>query len=80
MELRHLRYFVAVVDAGSITRAAQTVRVAQPSLSRQLRQLEDEVGEGLFDRTGRRAQLSAAGQVFLPPRATSWLAPMAPWR
>jgi DNA-binding transcriptional LysR family regulator len=66
MELRHLRYFVAVVDTGSITRAAQTVRVAQPSLSRQLRQLEDELGERLFDRSGRRAQLTAAGEVFLP--------------
>jgi DNA-binding transcriptional LysR family regulator len=66
MELRHLRYFVAVVDTGSITRAALTVRVAQPSLSRQLRQLEDEVGERLFDRSGRRAQLTAAGEVLLP--------------
>ncbi len=44
MELRHLRYFVAAVEAGSITRAAAVVRVAQPSLSRQLRQLEDESG------------------------------------
>lgn len=66
MELRHLRYFVAVSDAGSITRAAGMVRVAQPSLSRQLRQLEDEVGESLFDRSGRRVRLTAAGEVFLP--------------
>ncbi len=66
MELRHLRYFVAVADAGSITRAATVVRVAQPSLSRQLRQLEQEVGEPLFDRSGRRARLTAAGEVFLP--------------
>ena len=53
MELRHLRYFLAVVDAGSITRGAHAVRVAQPSLSRQLRQLEEEIGEPLFDRSGR---------------------------
>jgi DNA-binding transcriptional LysR family regulator len=66
MELRHLRYFVAVAEAGSITRAAAVVRVAQPSLSRQLRQLEEEVGEPLFDRSGRRARLTAAGEVFLP--------------
>ena len=66
MELRHLRYFVAVAEAGSITRAAHVVRVAQPSLSRQLRQLEGEVGEPLFDRSGRRARLTPAGEVFLP--------------
>lgn len=66
MELRHLRYFVAVAESGSITRAAQLVRVAQPSLSRQLRQLEQDVGEQLFDRSGRRVRLSAAGEVFLP--------------
>ena len=66
MELRHLRYFVAVAEAGSITRAAHAVRIAQPSLSRQLRQLEDDVGEPLFDRSGRRARLTPAGEVFLP--------------
>lgn len=66
MELRHLRYFVAVAEAGSITAAASVVRVAQPSLSRQLRQLEDEVGEVLLDRSGRQATLTPAGEVFLP--------------
>ena len=66
MELRHLRYFVAVAEAGSITRAAHAVRIAQPSLSRQLRQLEQDVGEPLFDRRGRRARLTPAGEVFLP--------------
>lgn len=66
MELRHLRYFVAVAEAGSITRAAHLVRVAQPSLSRQLRQLEEEVGKPLLDRSGRRARLTPAGEVFLP--------------
>lgn len=66
VELRHLRYFLAIVDAGSITRGAQVVRVAQPSLSRQLRQLEDEIGEPLFDRSSGRSRLTAAGQVFEP--------------
>lgn len=66
MELRHLRYLIAVVDGGSITRGAQSVRVAQPSLSRQLRQLEDELGEQLFDRSSGRAQLTAAGRVLVP--------------
>jgi len=66
MELRHLRYFLAVVDAGSITRGAHAVRVAQPSLSRQLRQLEEEIGEPLFDRSSGRARLTVAGQVFVP--------------
>ncbi len=66
MELRHVRYFLAIADAGSITRGAQAVRVAQPSLSRQLRQLEAEIGEALFERSGGRARLTAAGEVFLP--------------
>jgi DNA-binding transcriptional LysR family regulator len=66
MELRHVRYFLAIADAGSITRGAQAVRVAQPSLSRQLRQLEAEIGETLFERTGGRARLTAAGEVFMP--------------
>ena len=66
MELRHLRYFVAVAEAGSITGGAHAVRVAQRSLSRQLRQLEQEVGEPLFDRSGRRARLTPAGEMFLP--------------
>ncbi len=66
MELRHLRYFVAVAENGSITRAAQVVRIAQPSLSRQLRQLEEEIGEPLLDRAGRAARLTPAGELFLP--------------
>jgi DNA-binding transcriptional LysR family regulator len=66
MELRHLRYFVAVAEAGSVTAAAHHVRVAQPSLSRQLRQLEEDIGEPLLDRSGRRARLTPAGEVFLP--------------
>jgi DNA-binding transcriptional LysR family regulator len=66
MELRVLRYFLAVVDEGSVTRAAGAVAVAQPSLSRQLRALETELGVSLFDRSARMLRLSAAGEAFLP--------------
>ncbi len=66
MELRTLRYLVAVSDAGSVTAASRVLHVAQPSLSRQLRQLERELGIALFDRRDGRLTLSAAGQQFLP--------------
>ncbi len=66
MELRLLRYFLAVVDDGSVSRAAATVSVAQPSLSRQLRGLEAELGVTLFDRSQRSLRLAPAGEAFLP--------------
>ncbi|QIK75815.1 LysR family transcriptional regulator [Nocardioides piscis] len=66
MDLRLLRYFVAVVDTGSVTAAARHVRVAQPSLSRQVRSLERQLGLVLFDRVEGRLTLSSAGQRFLP--------------
>ncbi|MDN5796371.1 MAG: LysR family transcriptional regulator [Intrasporangium sp.] len=66
MELRTLRYLLAVADEGSITAAAAVVRVAQPSLSRQLRGLERDLGLELFVRDGGRLRLSAAGRQFLP--------------
>jgi LysR family hca operon transcriptional activator len=66
MELRHLRYFVAVAEEGSLTAAAEKrLHTAQPSLSRQLRDLELEVGTQLFVRTSRGVVLTAAGQAFL---------------
>jgi LysR family hca operon transcriptional activator len=66
MELRHIRYFVAVADAGSLTVAAErTLHTSQPSLSRQIRDLEDEVGAQLLTRTPRGIELTAAGRAFL---------------
>jgi LysR family hca operon transcriptional activator len=66
MELRHLRYFVAVAEAGSLTvAAARRLHTSQPSLSRQLRDLEDEVGAQLFVRGARGVELTSAGRAFL---------------
>ena len=66
MELRHLRYFVAVAEAGSLTVAAERkLHTSQPSLSRQIRDLEDEVGAQLLRRSARGIELTPAGQAFL---------------
>jgi LysR family hca operon transcriptional activator len=66
MELRHLRYFVAVADAGSLTvAAARKLHMSQPSLSRQIRALEDEVGAQLLTRSARGIELTPAGRAFL---------------
>jgi LysR family transcriptional regulator, hca operon transcriptional activator len=66
MELRHLRYFVAVAEAGSLTvAAARKLNTSQPSLSRQIRDLEDEVGAQLLTRRARGIELTPAGRAFL---------------
>src|SRR5271154_6768018 len=66
MELRHLRYFIAVAEAGSLTVAAQRMlHTSQPSLSRQIRDLEDEVGVPLLTRKARGSELTPAGRAFL---------------
>jgi LysR family transcriptional regulator, benzoate and cis,cis-muconate-responsive activator of ben and cat genes len=66
VELRHLRYFVAVAEMENVSRAAtQRLHVAQPSLSRQIRDLEDEVGVPLLERTARAIRLTDAGRAFL---------------
>ena len=66
MELRHLRYFVAVAEAGSLTVAAErNLHTSQPSLSRQIRDLEEDVGAQLLRRTARGIELTPAGQAFL---------------
>jgi LysR family transcriptional regulator, hydrogen peroxide-inducible genes activator len=66
MQIHQLRYFCAVAKMGSFTRAAQHEHVAQPSLSQQVRKLEDELGTRLFDRLGRTVRLTRFGEAFLP--------------
>lgn len=65
MELRHLRYFVTVAELGSLSKAAIALYVAQPPLSRQIKDLEDEVGVPLLIRSSRGVALTAAGEAFL---------------
>src|SRR5262245_54228885 len=64
MELHQLRYFVAVAQAGSFSRAAERCHVSQPSLSQQIQKLENKLGHRLLDRLGRRAVLTEAGKVL----------------
>jgi DNA-binding transcriptional LysR family regulator len=72
MELHQLRYFCAVAETGSFSRAAEQSHVSQPSLSQQIMKLEDELGARLFDRLGRSVRLTDVGKTFLP-RARSVL-------
>lgn len=67
MDLRQLRYVMAVVEHGTFTEAARAMHVAQPSLSQAVRALEAELGVELFLRTGRRAQLTSAGEALVGP-------------
>ena len=62
MEIHQLRYFLAVARTANFSRAAEQCRVAQPSLSQQIKKLEDELGERLFERTKRAVSLTPAGQ------------------
>lgn len=66
MELRHLRYFVGVAETGNLSRAAQKLFIAQPPLSQQIRQLEEELGTTLFTRHPKGMRLTPAGESLLP--------------
>src|SRR5260370_16432326 len=65
MELRHLRYFVAVGEAQNMSRAALKLHISQPALSKQVRDLEDEIGFSLLKRTAKSVRLTEAGRAFL---------------
>ena len=65
MELRHLRYFIALAGSLNFTRAAERVHISQSTLSHQIRQLEEELGQPLFDRVGKRVVMTEAGESFL---------------
>ena len=66
IELRHLRYFLAVAETSHFTKAAGKLNVTQPTLSHQIRQLEGQLNLSLFDRIGRRVRLTSAGELLLP--------------
>jgi LysR family hydrogen peroxide-inducible transcriptional activator len=70
MEIHQLEYFVAIVETGGFSRAAERCNVAQPSLSQQIKKLENEVGFPLFDRLGRKVVLTDVGKMLLPRART----------
>ena len=65
MELRHLRYFVAVAENGGFARTARMLHISQSAISEQIRDLEDELGVPLFHRQNRRIRMTSHGEIFL---------------
>jgi DNA-binding transcriptional LysR family regulator len=74
MELRHLRYFIAVADSGTFARASQELHISQSAISEQIADLEREIGGPLLDRTQRRARLTRQGELFLAEARKTLLA------
>ena len=68
MELRHLRYFIAVAELRSVRAASEQLHVTQPAISRQIQDLEDAIGAALFERTPRGLKLTALRPRWLPDR------------
>lgn len=79
MELRHLRYFATVAETASFTRAAEVLHTVQPSLSRQIQDLEREIGVRLLDRSSRKIELTQAAQSSSTRRAWFSRRLNAPW-
>lgn len=79
MEIRVLKYFLTVVREQSITKAAEVLHITQPTLSRQLAQLEDEIGVKLFDRGSRRITLTGEGLPLILPRRPKIQGELASW-
>ncbi len=65
IELRHLRYFLAIIESGNFSRAAKTLHISQPALSAQIKQLEKEMGSNLFNRLGRQVSVTESGEMLL---------------
>ncbi|HUB88004.1 MAG TPA: LysR family transcriptional regulator, partial [Verrucomicrobiae bacterium] len=70
MELRHLRYFIAAAEEENVSRAALKLHVSQPGISRQIKDLEEEIGFQLFERSAKSLKLTDAGKTFLAEAKT----------